>query len=231
MTNSTENHTNNSLSDKELSQYWYCPHDRNMLQIHHSRRVQSPYFDIAKDHIELGINNAIASTRIPPEAKEQTRELVELFFNQNPSLDCVDLVAVICPACNAGFSAPKVRKLEGVAKDQARAIFEEHRAMKTISLGPIRIVDHYGVGRYLQDVSSGRSGNRRMWYFMLFAGLRAIILVIFLYYILGLELKIGKRWIRIGPIVLIVLIFGVVIFAVNFGFLDIIRDLFGGYYY
>ncbi|MHA1941048.1 MAG: hypothetical protein ACXACP_00140 [Candidatus Hodarchaeales archaeon] len=125
MQNSTENHDNHSISNKDLNQYWYCPYDRNMLQLLHSRRIQNPYFEIGKNHIEIGINNAIASGRIPPEAKGQTQELVEIFFTQNPTLDCVDLVAVICPACNAGFSAPKNRKVAGLAKDQARAIFED----------------------------------------------------------------------------------------------------------
>ena len=72
MGKNTENSTDEISLEKELNQYWYCPKDGNVLQIYHSPRVQSPYFDIYRSDVEIGINNAVASKRISSEAIEQT---------------------------------------------------------------------------------------------------------------------------------------------------------------
>jgi hypothetical protein len=222
--------TKSRLSDEELSQYWYCPDDRNMLQLHHGRRAQSPYFDITRNHIEIGINNAIAVRRIPPDAKPQTKSLVTLLFNQDPALDCVDLVGVICPKCGRGFSAPKIQAIVGVAKDQARVIFEETRALQSKTFGPFRIVDHFGLGSSLNRNDRSSTGRRSLWFYMFFIGLRTLFMILFLYYILGFEVRVGKRWLPLGPVLLIVLVLGGIVIAVNSGILGFFGGFFSGYY-
>ena len=84
MTTQDEKKVANLDLEKELSRYWFCPNDRNMLQIHHTKQSQNPYFLINRKNIEIGIQNAIALRKIAPEAKEQTERLVNFIFEKDP---------------------------------------------------------------------------------------------------------------------------------------------------
>jgi hypothetical protein len=228
-----ERRNSSNITNKELSQFWYCPYDRNMLQIHHSRTAPSPYFQIFRRNIEIGVNNAVAIKKIPPEAVNQTLELINFIFEKEPARETIDLVGVICPICNQGFSAPKISHIEEAAKDQARALFEQYRALETKNFGPFRIVDHFGLARGTQDESEGRQTRGlmgRLWWYIFILGFRTIIMVLFLYYILGLEMKIGKKWLPLGPILLILSVMGLVIIVLNIGILDPLKEIIEGFY-
>lgn len=222
--------TNSTISnlEKELSRYWFCPNDRNMLQIHHMKQSQNPYFVIDRKNIDIGIQNAIALRKIAPEAEEQTHELVKFIFENDPTKEVIDLVGVRCNACGANYSAPKLRKIEegDFSKDRARAIFESTRALETKNFGPFRVVDHFGIGRYARE--DGQSSRGFFWLWIL--GLRTILMMIFLYYILGLELKVGKRWLPLGPILFIGGLITLIFLGVYWNIFDVIDDLLGDYY-
>ncbi len=215
MGKNTENSTDKTSLEKELNQYWYCPKDGNVLQIYHSPRVQSPYFDIYRSDVEIGINNAVASKRIPSEAIEQTQTLVDLILHRNPTVECVELISVVCTSCGKGSAAPKLKRVEGMAKTQAQALFESHQALKTKTFGPFRFIDRYGVGQYLQRGRDRGTGSNRWLFYMLFLGIRTIAMVLILYYIMGLEIKIGKKWIPLGIILLILSGIGIIYLIVN----------------
>lgn len=226
---SSQEESNASNLEKELSRYWFCPKDRNMLQIHHTKQSQNPYFVIARNNIEIGIQNAIALRKIAPDAKEQTEHLVKYIFEKDPSKEMIDLVGVQCGACGAQFSAPKLSRIEDgeYSKDRARAIFESTRALETKYFGPFRVVDHFGIARYAR----GDQGSSRMGFFWLWIlGIRTIILMIFLYYILGLELRIGKRWIPIGAVVFIGGLVVLVFIGFYYDVFGAIEEMLGGIY-
>jgi hypothetical protein len=214
--------------EKELSRYWFCPKDRNMLQIYHTKQSQRPYFLIDRKNIDIGIQNAIALRKIASEAEEQTHELVKFIFKSNSAKEKIELVGVHCNVCGARYSAPKLSKIvDGdYSKDRARAIFESTRALETKNFGPFRVVDHFGIGRFVRgDQQRSRSGFFWLW----ILGIRTILMVIFLYYILGLEFKVGKRWLPLGPILFI----GGLILLIFIGFywniFGILEDLWSGY--
>jgi len=226
---SSEADTNVTDLEKELSRYWFCPNDRNMLQIHHTKQSQSPYFMITKKNIEIGIQNAIALRKIAPEAQEQTEDLVKYIFELDPTKEMIDLVGVHCSACGAQYAAPKLSKIvDGdYSKDRARAIFESTRALETKHFGPFRVVDHFGIARYAR----GGQGSSRMGFFWLWIlGIRTILMMIFLYYILGLELKVGKRWVPIGAVMFIGGLIVLVFIGFYFDIFGAINDMLGGFY-
>ncbi|MFX0123501.1 MAG: hypothetical protein ACFFAE_07650 [Candidatus Hodarchaeota archaeon] len=215
--------------EKELSRYWFCSNDRNMLQIHHTKQSQSPYFMITRKNIDIGIQNAIALRKIAPEAKEQTENLVKYIFEKDPSKEMIDLVGVHCSGCGAQYAAPKLSKIEDgdYSKDRARAIFESTRALETKYFGPFRVVDHFGIARYARgDHGGSRSGFFWLW----ILGIRTILMMIFLYYILGLELKIGKRWLPLGAVILIGGLIALIFIGFYYVIFGAIEDMFFGNY-
>jgi hypothetical protein len=226
---SSQDETNATDLEKELSRYWFCPKDRNMLQIHHTKQSQNPYFMVARKNIEIGIQNAIALRKIAPEAKEQTEELVRFIFEMYPAKKTIDLVGVQCSACGAQYAAPKLSKIEDgdYSKDRARAIFESTRALETKNFGPFRVVDHFGIARYARgDQGSSRTGFFWLW----ILGIRTILIMIFLYYILGLELKVGKRWLPIGAVMFIGGLIVLVLIGFYYNIFGAIKDMFNGFY-
>ncbi|MFX1285490.1 MAG: hypothetical protein ACFFB5_17765 [Promethearchaeota archaeon] len=215
--------------EKELSHYWFCPNDRNMLQIHYTKQSQNPYFVIDRKNIAIGIQNAIAMRKITPEAEEQTLELVNFIFEKDPAKEIIDLVGVYCNSCGKIYSAPKLSKIEDgdYSKDRARAIFESTRALETKNFGPFRVVDHFGIARYARgDQGSTRTGFFWLW----ILGIRTILMMILLYYILGLEVKIGKRWLPIGPVMFIGGLIALIFIGFYYDIFGAIGDMFGGIY-
>jgi hypothetical protein len=225
----TENAEEQNILKKELNQYWYCPKDGNKLQVYHNKRVQSPHFNIDRAYVEVGINNAVASKRIPPEAIERTWGLVELIFQGNPALDVVDLISVYCSSCGTRYAAPKLDRVESSAKSQARALYESHQALQTKNFGPFRFIDHYGVGQYLQRERNQGAGSRRWLFYILFIGIRTIAMILILYYIMGLEVRLGKKWFPLGIVMLVLSVIGFIFIIVNSPAGDFLQDLLGGY--
>jgi hypothetical protein len=184
---------------------------------------------ITRKNMEIGIQNAIALRKIAPEAKEQTENLVKYIFEKDPTKEMIDLVGVQCGACGAKYAAPKLRKIEDgdYSKDRARAIFESTRALETKHFGPFRVVDHFGIARYARG-GQGRSRTGFFWLWIL--GIRTIIMMIFLYYILGLELKVGKRWLPIGAVMFIGGLIALVFIGFYYDIFGAIDDMLGGIY-
>ncbi|MFX0013680.1 MAG: hypothetical protein ACFFB2_11100 [Promethearchaeota archaeon] len=228
---SSINDTNSKIVnlEKELSRYWFCPNDRNMLQILHTKQSQNPYFIINRKNIDIGIQNAIALRKIAPEAKEQTHELVNFIFEKDPTKEMIDLVGVQCNVCGTGYSAPKLKKIEDgdFSKDRARALFESTRALETKNFGPFRVVDHFGIARYARgDQQSSRSGFFWLW----ILGLRTILMMVFLYYILGLELKVGNRWLPLGAVLFIGGLISVIFVGFYWNLFEVLEELLSGIY-
>jgi hypothetical protein len=44
---------------------------------------------------------------------------------------------------------------------------------------------------------------RSLWWMIWMFGIQTIVGVLILYYILGLEMKLGKRWVPLGPILIL----------------------------
>ncbi len=211
--------------EKELSKYWFCPTDKNMLQIYYTKQSQNPYFVITRRNIEIGIQNTIALRKITPEAKEQTRELVALIFEKDPLREELNLVGVLCNVCGASYSAPKLRKIVNgeISKDRARTMFESTRSLETKHFGPFRVVDHFGIGRFARG---GRQSSSRRFFWLWILGICTILMIIFLYYILGLELKIEKRWLPLGPILFIFGLVAIIFISFYWNIFDVLNEIF-----
>lgn len=195
------------LSDEALSRFWYCPKDKTSLQLNNNRWSTTPYFTISRDNIKTGISNAIALRKINPESEDQTYELVVHMFNADGSLEQVELVGVVCAICGSVGSAPKVGKVMNGGVNVGRALYRTQMALETKNYGRFRFVDHFGLGRYNQRQDGQQGGSRRsIWFWGWILGFRTIILVFLLYYILGLEMKLGRKWLPLGPILLILAI-------------------------
>lgn len=62
------------------------------------------YFTINKTNVGMGIQNAIATINISPEANTQTEQLVTFLFNTTSAME-INLVSTTCPNCNKVISA------------------------------------------------------------------------------------------------------------------------------
>lgn len=102
------------LGKKELSQFWFCPFDENILQERHSRVAQNPIFLITRQKINIGVNNAIAMKKIPEEAATYTRNMANTIFQSDDSITMLEFVSVICKKCGKWLSAPILSEVEGV---------------------------------------------------------------------------------------------------------------------
>ena len=118
-----------------------------------------------------------------------------------------------------------------MAETQAKALFESNQILSTKTFGPFRFFDRFGVGQYLQKQRESGAGSQRWLFYFLFIGIRTIAMVLILYYILGLELKIGKRWYPLGIILLAFSVIGFILIIVNSPVGEFLKDLMGGYYY
>lgn len=95
------------LSHTDLRRFWYCPHDSQPLSPNTTRVMQTPYFLLTRDNLDLGIRNAFAMKKIPEESFHQTKILADYFF-KNTMNDEMNLVSVFCPECGKIFSAPRI---------------------------------------------------------------------------------------------------------------------------
>ena len=192
------------MTSEDLSQFWYCPKDKIKLQNYIDRVSKESYFSVSRRHLDIGIQNAVALRKIPPEATSQTMALLDYIFSLDPSIDTVELVGVICPSCGTRYSAPKVGRVEDVV-NTAKVLYETTQSLQTKQYGYFRFVDHFGMGQRRDTQNQqGTMGFRSLWWMVWMFGIRSVVGVLLLYYIAGLEMRVGKRWIPLGPI----LIFG-----------------------
>ena len=120
--NTNTNDNNDSPLDQELSLFWYCPFDHNILQERQSRVAQNPNFFISRGKIDIGVNNAIAMKKIPPEAANHTAKIASYIFDIDRSKRIVEFVSVTCKKCGKWLSAPRLRKIEGVGITHVHSI-------------------------------------------------------------------------------------------------------------
>lgn len=120
--NTNTNDNNDTPLDQELSSFWYCPFDNNILQERQSRVAQNPNFFISRGKIDIGVNNAIAMKKIPPEAANHTAKIANYIFNIDRSKRIVELVSVTCKMCGKWFSAPRLSKIDGVGIPHVHSI-------------------------------------------------------------------------------------------------------------
>ena len=213
------------MSSIDLSQFWYCPNDKIKLQNYVDRVSRESYFSVSRRHLEVGIQNAVALRKIPPEATNQTRGLLDFMFSQDPSIDTVELVGVVCPKCGARYSAPKVGRVEDVV-NTAKVIYESTQSIQTKEYGYFRFVNHFGLSqRTDSQTQQGSMGFRSLWWMIWMFGFRTVIAIFILYYILGLEMRVGKRWIPLGPILILggIISFLLIIIVSSGGFLFFFR--------
>lgn len=95
------------LSHADLRRFWYCPFDGQPLSPNTTRVMQTPYFLLTRDNLDLGIKNAYAMKKIPGESFFQTRILADYFFSNTDNHE-MNLVSVFCPECNNIFSVPRM---------------------------------------------------------------------------------------------------------------------------
>ncbi len=106
---------------KELSNYWYCPKDENLLQIRlKTRYAQNTQFMVTRKNMEVGITNAISMKKIPPEMAQRTAEIAEKIFSHDSSRKYIEFVGATCKKCGATFSAPKIDKILNVVEKVVR---------------------------------------------------------------------------------------------------------------
>ncbi len=120
--NTNPNDNNGSPLDQELSSFWYCPYDHNILQERQSRVAQNPNFFISRGKIEIGVNNAIAMKKIPPEAASHTAKIANYIFDIDKTKRIVELVSVTCKMCGKWLSAPRLSKIDGVGIPHVHSI-------------------------------------------------------------------------------------------------------------
>ncbi|MFX0062752.1 MAG: hypothetical protein ACFFC7_11280 [Candidatus Hermodarchaeota archaeon] len=222
------------LSNEDLSRFWYCPNDKSALEIHQSRTVQSAYFTISRKNIDVGIQNAVALKKIPPEAMDQTRELIEYLFKHDETSEKAELVGTLCPKCGTAFSAPRLARIEQVGNSIGKTLYKSQVEIKSKRFGPFRVVDHFGLGGiFRQEQRQYQSGYLGMWGIYWLLRFPAILIVVILLFVFGLQLKIGRRWLPLGLILTIFGILAFIIWIVYTGTLasliDLIPRLIGGY--
>jgi hypothetical protein len=97
-----------SSAQDQIDELWKCPNDQFPLQIRmQTAYAQNPQFTIHRENIEVGISNAIAMKKIPQEAANYTREVVNRLFVENPKLDYIEMVGASCNKCGLIVSVPK----------------------------------------------------------------------------------------------------------------------------
>lgn len=210
------------MSDADLSRFWYCPKDNSRLQPKLERIAQNPFFRIEKDNIENSIHNAISLRKIPESATQYTETLAKyMFSNLPPEVMEIDLVGVECPTCQGRYASPKMIRVLELGKSYGRALFDTQTKLATKNYGRFRIVDRFGFGgNQNQDQNSSNSGMRSLLFLGFLFGFVNLILVFFLYYFMGLEMKVGNKFYPIGAIILIALLLGFLYILVYFNILS-----------
>ncbi len=128
------NETGKNISlTKELSQFWLCPYDQNILQERQSRVAQNPNFFISRGKVDIGVSNAIAMKKIPEQAGPQTAKIANFIFEIDNSKRIVEFVSVTCKKCGKWLSAPRLSKVEGIDITHVHSIMLDNK--RTIYYG------------------------------------------------------------------------------------------------
>lgn len=186
------------LSDKDLSRYWYCPKDKVVMQINRTRLAQTPNFSIFKENIEISLHNVVAVKKIPEEAIEETKKIVDYILSHDPNRNQIEFVSVKCPNCGDVRGAPRISKVENIKGiNTGKQLYASNKKLENKEFGRFRTVDKIGLGRSSNDDSSNRPS---MFFWAWIIGIYTFFMILIFYYILGLEMKIKDRWIPIGGI-------------------------------
>ncbi|MHA2298784.1 MAG: hypothetical protein ACXADA_22340 [Candidatus Hodarchaeales archaeon] len=145
-------------------------------------------------------------------------------FNNDPTLDQVELVGVICPVCSYISSAPKIARVSDTGINVGGALYRAQKALETKQYGRFRFIDRFGLGRYTQQQDGQGGGRRSMFLWVWILGLRTIILIAGLYYILGFEMKLGSRWIPLGAVLSSLVIIMFIIIALTTDILNPVTE-------
>ena len=215
---------NEIMSAKDLSRFWYCSDDKTRLRTKTERTAHNPVFKIIKNKFETSFNNAVAIRKIPAEAKDSVEEISNYIF-KNSDLEEIELASTECPNCHKRYASPKLNKIvELPGVNIGRALYDNQKALATKDYGRFRFVNRFGLGSGNQN-QGGTRGLRGLFFLGWFIGFFYIFAVIFLYYFLGFEMKVGKRFVPVGPILVIVFLLGFLFFLVTNDLLKPIWDL------
>ena len=215
------------MSDADLSRFWYCSRDNTRLQPKLERIAQNPFFRVSKDNMSNSITNAVSLRKIP-ESAIQTTELLAKYMFGNLPVDTVEieLVGTECSTCQTRYASPKLIRVLELGKSTGKALYDSQVMLATRNYGRFRLVDRFGLGRNQnQDQNQNRGGMRSLFLLGFFFGFANLILVLILYYIMGLEMKIGKKFYPLGPVLLIIALVGILYFLLYF---NVIQPLIGG---
>ncbi len=216
------------MSEADLSRFWYCPKDNSRLQPKLERIAQNAFFRVEKDNMTNSIHNAVSLRKIPESAMQQTELLAKYMFgNLPPDIMEIDLVGCECPACQGRYAAPKMIRVLELGKSTGRALYDKQTMLATKNYGRFRVRDRFGLGRNQdQDSSQSNRGLGSLFLLGFFFGFINLFLVIILYYIMGLEMKIGNKFYPIGALILIAILGLILYFLLYFNILaPIVRSL------
>lgn len=193
------------MSEADLSRFWYCPRDNSRLQPKLERIAQNPFFRIEKDNMSNSIYNAISLRKIPESASQQTELLAKYMFGNLPLDNMeIDLVGCECPTCQGRYAAPKMIRVLDLGKSTGRALYDKQTMLATRNYGRFRLRDRFGLGKNQdQDSNQSRGGLGGLFLLGFLFGFVNLILVFILYYIMGLEMKIGNKFYPVGALLLI----------------------------
>lgn len=199
------------MSDADLSRFWYCSKDNSRLQPKLERIAQNPNFRVSKDNMSNSIFNAVSLRKIPESAVQTTELLAKYMFGNLPvDVAEIELVGTECPMCQERYSSPKLIRVLDLGKGTGKALYDSQVMLETKNYGRFRLVDRFGLGRNQDQNQSNNTGMRNLFLLGFFFGFFNLILVILLYYIMGLEIKIGKRFYPLGPLLLITGLLGII---------------------
>lgn len=208
------------MSDADLSRFWYCPRDNTRLQPKLERIAQNAFFRVSKDNLANSINNAVSLRKIPESAVQTTDLLAKYMFGNLPSdVVEIELVGTECQACQTRYASPKLQRVIELGKGTGRALYDSQKMLATKNYGRFRFVDRFGLGKNQNQEQNQNSGMRNLFFLGFFFGFTNLILVLVLYYIMGLEMKIGKKFYPIGPILLIMFLSGILYLIMYFNIL------------
>ena len=217
------------MSETDLSRFWYCPDDRTRLQPKTDRIAQNPYFRVTRENISNGVLNAASLRKI--DNVDQGLVVANYMFD-NSNFEEIELVGTICHTCQLRFSAPKlVRVLDLPGINTGRALYDAQKSLATKDYGRFRFVNHFGLGSNQNQGqgNQGRNSLRSLWFLGWFIGIGNLIAILVLYYIIGFEMKIGKKFYPLGPLVLIIILITILGSLVYFNLIEPLADALGSF--
>ena len=138
----------------------------------------------------------------------------------------IELVGTECPSCYKRFASPKLKTVEELpGVNIGRALYDSQKKLETKYYGRIRFVNKFGLGSQDQENQSSMGGMRGLFLLGWFIGFFYIIAVVILYYIIGMEVRVGKRYYPIGWFLIVAILLGILFILVEAQLLTPIWDL------